>query len=378
MVAGMASTNSAATASKPSFAKVSFFQNPEKIRTFLTVLQIAAMPPPQKVVRTSNAQSKVIDLHQDHAHAPPTTTSSSSPKVAHSDTAKITNTDQVLQDVAAIADEVEKLNVKSEPSLSLAPIAPSSEIVSVAQGIEDGQSHLSDSSTKPASFDTKSMASENTFGMDEKESLRPDDSASVQAADEDEPFFVPPSLARPDHQMALYGGNQGSRRPLPDTVVPIGPAARRFPMAIMANPPQFGDIMPAVPMGLSPESAPINSVPENLNGVDSMQNYSASPVPPDEKLLEAMGTPKDRLLLLQLEEKFLAFLAQSKYVLRDHALLISSLTCVTEMSHSICPHKIRTKGFWPTNWRTTIACPVVVRLMVTRFDSTSLLNLDCK
>lgn len=90
----------------------------------------------------------------------------------------------------------------------------------------------------------------------------------------------------------------------------------------MADPPRFGDIIPAVPLGLSPKSTAISSFPANLNSVNSLQNYSASPIPPDEKLLEAMGTPKDRLLLLQLEEKFLAFLAQAKYVLRDHALLL--------------------------------------------------------
>lgn len=276
------------------------------------------MPPPQKVVGTSNTQSKVTDSQKGYAQALPATTSSSLPKVAHTSTAKITNTDQVLRDVAAIAIGVDKLNVNSEASLPDASIAASTEIAPVANGIEDERSHLSDSSTKPTSFDNKSMASENTFGMDEKESLRPDDSASVQAADEDEPFFVPPSLARSDPQMALYGSNQGSRRPLPDVAVPIGPAGRRFPMTIMANPPRFGDIIPAVPTGLSPRSTPLNSYPTNLNGVESQQTYSASPIPPDEKLLEAMGTPKDRLLLLQLEEKFLAFLAQSKYVLHDH------------------------------------------------------------
>lgn len=170
------------------------------------------MPPPQKVVKTSNIQSKGTDLQKDCAHALPATNPSSSPKVAYINSAKVTSTDQVLQDVAAIADGVEKLNVETKPLLPLAPIAPSTEIIPVANGIEDERSHLSDSSTKPASFDTKSMASENTFGMDEKESLRPDDSASVQAADEDEPFFVPPVIARPDLQVTFCGSIQGSRR----------------------------------------------------------------------------------------------------------------------------------------------------------------------
>ncbi|KAI9877613.1 MAG: hypothetical protein M1823_007076, partial [Watsoniomyces obsoletus] len=55
-----------------------------------------------------------------------------------------------------------------------------------ADSIEDDQSHLSNSSTKQQSFETKSMASVTTFAMDEKESLRPDDSASVRAVDDDD------------------------------------------------------------------------------------------------------------------------------------------------------------------------------------------------
>ena len=44
----------------------------------------------------------------------------------------------------------------------------------------------SDGGTKPPSLDGKSITSGTTFALDEKESLRPDDSASVKAAEDDD------------------------------------------------------------------------------------------------------------------------------------------------------------------------------------------------
>jgi len=46
----------------------------------------------------------------------------------------------------------------------------------------------SDLGTKPPSLDGKSITSGTTFALDEKESLRPDDSASVKAAEDDDTF----------------------------------------------------------------------------------------------------------------------------------------------------------------------------------------------
>ena len=73
-------------------------------------------------------------------------------------------------------------------------VVPSGSLQSTGSGesVEDNHSHLSSSSTKQQSFDTKSMASVTTFAMDEKESIRPDDSASVRAAEDDEAFNAAP------------------------------------------------------------------------------------------------------------------------------------------------------------------------------------------
>ncbi|KAK2861200.1 hypothetical protein FQN49_004449 [Arthroderma sp. PD_2] len=158
---------------------------------------------------------------------------------------------------------------------------------------DDDQTHLSTSSTKPTSFDSKSMASVTTFAMDEKESLRPDDSASVQAVEEDEypspavdalssqANSIPPASNRDSHHK-----NNLLREP----ELLKNDALRLNEDALRRN-------------GVLPEEAiPTSESERNLHGF---------PSEPDEKLMEAMSSPKDRLLLLQLEEKIIAFIKNS-------------------------------------------------------------------
>ncbi|EGE79687.1 R3H domain-containing protein, variant [Blastomyces dermatitidis ATCC 18188] len=149
---------------------------------------------------------------------------------------------------------------------------------------EDDQTHLSNSSTKPTSFDSKSMASVTTFAMDEKESLRPDDSASVQAAEEDDSFSGPASGA-PSSQVGSEAGGRLYR------TTDQGTLSERIPNRPRVN----NSCLPGI---VSP------------NGQSELSLHSF-PDEPDEKLLEAMSSPKDRLLILQLEEKIIAFIKDS-------------------------------------------------------------------
>ncbi|EZF30938.1 R3H domain-containing protein [Trichophyton mentagrophytes] len=155
---------------------------------------------------------------------------------------------------------------------------------------DDDQTHLSNSSTKPTSFDSKSMASVTTFAMDEKESLRPDDSASVQAVEEDE-FLAPTtdamsSQANSDPSASNRGDSQ-----------------------------QHNNAIIREPELLKKSTLPFNEDALRRNGVlpapESEQVLHGFPSEPDEKLVEAMGSPKDRLLLLQLEEKIISFIKNS-------------------------------------------------------------------
>ena len=164
--------------------------------------------------------------------------------------------------------------------------------------VEDDQSHLSNSSTKQQSFDTKSMASVTTFAMDEKESIRPDDSASVRAAEDDEVSNAP-------HREELSISNVRTAPRPHSSGVTI--AARRYHTLTLTNPPRFGDLPVPIIQAESndgqPPSEASSEQPRELH-----ERVPSLPVAPDEKLLDALASPKDRLPLLQLEERFLAFI----------------------------------------------------------------------
>ena len=162
---------------------------------------------------------------------------------------------------------------------------------------DDRNTHLSNSSTKPTSVDSKSMASVTTFAMDEKESLRPDDSASVQAIDEEESPSGPASGA----PNSLIGSEIGARGP-------------QKPRAILRN---FAPLASETDLqgngSLPVDSESHNSyVGLNLEAMQGSQSLHGFPLEPDQKLLDAMKTPKDRLLILQLEEKITHFIRHSQ------------------------------------------------------------------
>jgi hypothetical protein len=170
---------------------------------------------------------------------------------------------------------------------------------------EDDQTHLSNSSTKPTSFDSKSMASVTTFALDEKDSLRPDDSASVQAADEEESLSGPASGA-PNSLTGSESGARGFRDQFRDG------KSQRVCGPVSGAGPRFADGNLQMTGAIPPDSVANNFImvnPDNFQGVRMLHVF---PPEPDDKLLEAMNSPKDRLLLLQLEEKIRIFLQDSK------------------------------------------------------------------
>ena len=182
---------------------------------------------------------------------------------------------------------IEKLDLQAtKPNEEVPVSAGSTGNPKASSSSEDEQSHVSGSSSKLQSFDTKSIASVTTFQMDEKESLRPDDSASVQAAEEDESFV---------------NSRVGSELGQPSVSV------KRGPVILPGNAPRFADtgLSPAVNLAQNPALKQMSFTSGELL---STPDPSPVPITPDDKLLEAMGTPKDRLLLLQMEEKILAFM----------------------------------------------------------------------
>lgn len=176
--------------------------------------------------------------------------------------------------------------------------------------VEEDQTHLSNSSTKPASLDGKSVASGTTFALDEKESLRPDDSASVMAAEEEETFSGSASGA-PSSRVGSEAGSRAFRDQFYEIsermVVPLhrGAAANRFGVPGIKE----EDSPSAAPLSV-PVADPLMSTDVPFRGIATPYGFAQEG--PDEKLLEALESPKDRLFVLKLEQDVISFVRDSK------------------------------------------------------------------
>jgi hypothetical protein len=137
--------------------------------------------------------------------------------------------------------------------------------------------------------------------MDEKESIRPDDSASVRAVDDDD---TPNSSHREDSS-ATHGRNN-----LRASISGVTIAARRYHTLTLTNPPRFGDLPAPIIQGETSEQTLPSEVSSERQS-DIHERASSLPLAPDEKLLDALASSKDRLHLLQLEEKFLTLIASA-------------------------------------------------------------------
>lgn len=176
---------------------------------------------------------------------------------------------------------------------------------------EDSNTQLSssDGSAKPPSLDGKSVASGTTFALDEKESLRPDDSASLRAVEEEDVTSPPESNAADSrvgsdsearafraqlHEIAVMG-------PQPQRGVPPG----RFPVSNPNGPTLYDPNQPSTGIGRS-LSQPI------VNGISQGPVPQSLPAIPDEKLIEALQSPRDRLFVVKIEQDFIDFIKDSR------------------------------------------------------------------
>ena len=282
-----------------SFAKVEPYSSLRVSK--LTNLKVAAMKAPSPATNTSieeePLQSKQTSTRRTTMistrmppPSPPKSISLPTPLDANNKTPRLNGATIVSQ--APSLDEV-KLSVNGVGSAES------------GGSVEDNQSNLSNSSTKQRSLETKSTGSVTTFAMDEKESIRPDDSASVRAIDEEE---VGSTLSRnstfyqePEVVMPAMRGGAGFSGPN------VANAARRYPT--LTNPPQFGDLASSpIPLEHSlaqaAQDAPVVSTGERE------EHFNSIPITPDEKIFDGLASQKDRISILQVEEKILAFITQ--------------------------------------------------------------------
>lgn len=173
--------------------------------------------------------------------------------------------------------------------------------------------------TKPPSLDGKSITSGTTFALDEKESLRPDDSASVKAAAEDDDAFS----VRGSYMAGSRMGSDVAARIQRIQIGDMPPRALPAQNALAGNKGQGAS---APPSGSSDKPAAAESKGSLAGGAttpDGLAPNAFYSQHPDEKLLEAMQSPKDRIFLLRLEQQVIEFVQDSKYAPREKSLAAS-------------------------------------------------------
>ncbi|KAL1874891.1 hypothetical protein Daus18300_003432 [Diaporthe australafricana] len=244
---------------------------------------------------------------------------------AHTANQPTKTSDDETFDQDGIVDGLENLKIEpSAPSLVVNGISSGSTgPSSKAQSPSDEASQKADSSselgTKPPSLDGKSITSGTTFNaLDEKESLRPDDSASVMAAEQDDDVFsIRGSL--------IAGSRMGSEVAARVYRIQLGdmPPRSIAPQHVIV---ESGIRAATAPQTVSLEQQPVTDAKIALVGATSAPNgmYGQNP---DEKLLEAMQSQKDRFFLLKLEEMVIDFVQDSK-------MLTHKLADYYHMTHS--------------------------------------------
>jgi hypothetical protein len=161
----------------------------------------------------------------------------------------------------------------------------------------------SDGDGKPSSLDGKSVASGATFALDEKESLRPDDSASVQASAEDDDLCYPPGTGVPTSRLESEDGVRAFRDQLHE-IHAMEPSRRP-----QAGPGAGGSINQGV-LYVPPEGPGMGNVPRPSHQGPSTSEAAA--IAPDTKLLEALENPRDRIWVLKLEQDVIDFVKDAK------------------------------------------------------------------
>ncbi|GKT90548.1 R3H domain-containing protein [Colletotrichum tofieldiae] len=207
-------------------------------------------------------------------------------------------------------------------------------------GSDDSQRADSSSElgTKPPSLDGKSITSGTTFALDEKESLRPDDSASVKAAAaEDDDSF---SFRGPNLPSSRMGSDIAARA---RGIIQLGDMPdRRLAQPISGSLSQ-GMITPQSASSDQPPMPSANALsatlPDSANLLNTIYGQA-----PDEKLLEAMASPKDRLFLLRLEAELIKFVQNSKVPESLASIAAPETNSETPPPPAVLPRKIMRRG----------------------------------
>lgn len=209
-----------------------------------------------------------------------------------------------------LTDAVKAMHIRDiTPSLVVngSGIAPPNHKRDLGEGFSDDPFQRtesgSDLGTKPPSLDGKSITSGTTFALDEKESLRPDDSASVKAAEDDDTFSGRGSI--------VAGSRIGSEAAARAYRAQFYEAPDRRSIQLMQERQTQGIVTPQ--SGSSGQQTTDDKSKPLVGPSGSTEAFTLFyRQTPDEKLLEALESPKDRIFLLRLEQDVIEFVKDSK------------------------------------------------------------------
>ncbi|WQF89020.1 Putative R3H domain, SUZ domain, R3H domain superfamily protein [Colletotrichum destructivum] len=306
----MATAHMSSDVPKPSFAKVAASASKDNLPvTTVRRVTASAQNRPEQASSAGTAPVPTLVANGADSRPPPAMDSTKpAPTAAKREPALPKKTDAT----DLVVDGLKDLNIgQRTPSLVVNGTGSSftERSKSVAKdGSDDSQKADSSSElgTKPPSLDGKSITSGTTFALDEKESLRPDDSASVKAAAaEDDDSF---SFRGPNLPSSRMGSDIAARA---RGIIQLGDMPdRRLAQPISGSLSQ-GMITPQSASSDQPPMPPANALsatlPDSANLLNTIYGQA-----PDEKLLEAMASPKDRLFLLRLEAELIKFVQNSK------------------------------------------------------------------
>lgn len=295
----MASTSANAPMVKLSFAKVAASANVPRPNPQAAVK--SAAPNGAKSAENAAIRGKESEVKEDVTQS----------------TERVAGAVQPMKETAGTKEIINK-TAKRNSKLMPIPIfraapevspATSSSVNSIKQqATDDGSTQLSSSDDRSQlrqpTFDNKSVASATTYQMDEKESLWPDDSASIRAREEEESA---PGTGAPESRT----GSDTEARAFSEQLREISTMAPQ-PVAVEQLTPsvttplgaQFEPAMNAASMGL-----PAVGGSRAVNPI--LLRPDVTPIP-DDKLMEALASHRDRLFVLKLEQDIIDFLKDSK------------------------------------------------------------------
>ncbi|KAM0335835.1 hypothetical protein ACHAQA_000885 [Verticillium albo-atrum] len=291
---------------KPSFAKIAATASKET-SPLASVRRLAAAPGQDQAYPTTHQDTATNTTNDIHTTVANGTTPQGGAALGDEAQANPPGPDPIangLKDLA-LGTRTPSLVVNGSGSNPIDRSKPA-----IKDGSDDSQRADSNSElgTKPASLDGKSITSGTTFALDEKESLRPDDSASVKAAaaeDDDSFSFRGPFL--PSSRMGSDLAARAKGLQIGDHIA----AERRLPQVASGSLSQ-GVITPQSATSDPPQVPAANSTSDLSNYMNAVNGQA-----PDEKLLEAMASLKDRLFLLRLEAELIKFVQNSKEPFMD-------------------------------------------------------------